>query len=101
MFWLRSGCLTSKTITCHDISLDVMLDPSLLVLSSLAECDKHGYAIMMDVETFTGIHLGPGTLYGAITRLEEGGGSARSIRMNVGDPTGSPQRAANTSKNNC
>ena len=48
-----------------------MLDPSLLVLSSLAECDKHGYAIMMDVETFTGIHLGPGTLYGVITRLEE------------------------------
>ena len=50
-----------------------MIEPALLVLSSLAECDKHGYAIMMDVEAFSGIHLGPGTLYGAITRLEQCG----------------------------
>jgi DNA-binding PadR family transcriptional regulator len=50
-----------------------MSDPTLLVLSSLAEGDKHGYAIMEDVERFGGIRLGPGTLYGAITRLEERG----------------------------
>lgn len=50
-----------------------MLDPSLLVLSSLAEGDKHGYAMMMDIEAFSGVHLGPGTLYGAIARLEERG----------------------------
>jgi DNA-binding PadR family transcriptional regulator len=50
-----------------------MSDPTLLVLSSLAESDKHGYAIMQDVEVFAGIRLGPGTLYGAITRLEERG----------------------------
>ena len=48
-----------------------MSDPSLLVLSSLAEGDKHGYAMMQDIETFAGVRLGPGTLYGAITRLEE------------------------------
>ena len=48
-------------------------DPTILVLSSLAEADKHGYAIMADVETFAGVRLGPGTLYGAITRLEERG----------------------------
>jgi DNA-binding PadR family transcriptional regulator len=50
-----------------------MSDPTLLVLSSLAEGDKHGYAIMQDIEAFAGIRLGPGTLYGAITRLESQG----------------------------
>jgi DNA-binding PadR family transcriptional regulator len=47
-----------------------MSDPNLLVLASLAEGDKHGYAIMTDVESFAGVKLGPGTLYGAIARLE-------------------------------
>jgi DNA-binding PadR family transcriptional regulator len=50
-----------------------MSDPSLLVLSSLAEADKHGYLIMQDVEAFAQVRMGPGTLYGAITRLEERG----------------------------
>lgn len=48
-------------------------DPSILVLASLSDGDKHGYAMMDDIERFTGIRLGPGTLYGAITRLEERG----------------------------
>jgi DNA-binding PadR family transcriptional regulator len=46
-------------------------DPTLLVLASLADGDKHGYAMMDDIERFAGVRLGPGTLYGAITRLEE------------------------------
>jgi DNA-binding PadR family transcriptional regulator len=50
-----------------------MSDPTLLVLASLSEGDKHGYAMMEDIERFTGIRLGPGTLYGAITRLEKRG----------------------------
>ena len=50
-----------------------MSDPSLLVLSSLAGGNKHGYAMMEDIERFAGVRLGPGTLYGAITRLEECG----------------------------
>jgi len=45
-------------------------DPTLLVLASLADGDKHGYAMMIDIEGFAGVRLGPGTLYGAITRLE-------------------------------
>lgn len=45
----------------------------LLVLASLADGEKHGYAIMTDVRDFAGVDLGPGTLYGAITRLEEQG----------------------------
>ena len=50
-----------------------MTDPSLLVLASLADGEKHGYAMMEDIEGFAGLRLGPGTLYGAITRLEERG----------------------------
>jgi DNA-binding PadR family transcriptional regulator len=50
-----------------------MSDPTILVLSSLASGDKHGYAIMTDVAAFAGVRLGPGTLYGAITRLEKRG----------------------------
>jgi len=50
-----------------------MSDPTLLVLASLADGDKHGYAMMEDIERFAGVHLGPGTLYGAITRLEQRG----------------------------
>jgi DNA-binding PadR family transcriptional regulator len=50
-----------------------MSDPTLLVLASLADGEKHGYAIMEDIQTFANVRLGPGTLYGAITRLEERG----------------------------
>jgi DNA-binding PadR family transcriptional regulator len=48
-------------------------DPGLLVLTSLAEGPKHGYAITLDVERLAGVRLGPGTLYGALARLEEKG----------------------------
>ena len=50
-----------------------MTDPALLILASLAEGDKHGYAMMEDIQRFAGVRLGPGTLYGAITRLEKQG----------------------------
>ena len=48
-------------------------DPSLLVMTSLADGPKHGYAITTDVREFSGVHLGPGTLYGALSRLEAKG----------------------------
>lgn len=50
-----------------------MSDPTLLVLASLSDGDKHGYAMTEDIQHFAGLRLGPGTLYGAITRLEECG----------------------------
>jgi len=50
-----------------------MSDPTLLILASLADGEKHGYAMMEDIERFAEVRLGPGTLYGAITRLEERG----------------------------
>ena len=33
----------------------------------------HGHALAKDIEQFAGVTLGPGALYGAITRLEERG----------------------------
>jgi len=45
-------------------------DPALLILASLAGGEKHGYAMMEDIQATSGVHLGPGTLYGAISRLE-------------------------------
>src|SRR5579871_4874671 len=48
-------------------------DPPLLILVSLAEGPKHGHALAKDIEDFAGVKLGPGALYGAITRLVERG----------------------------
>jgi|SRR5215471_15289106 len=48
-------------------------DPSLLILASLASGPKHGYAMIVDIEEFSGTRLEPGTLYGAIVRLERMG----------------------------
>ncbi len=48
-------------------------EPAVLVLTSLADGPKHGYALAKDIEWFAGIKLGPGTLYGALSRLEERG----------------------------
>lgn len=48
-------------------------DPALLILASLAGGEKHGYAMMEDIEAMSGVRLGPGTLYGALARLEQSG----------------------------
>lgn len=71
-----------------------MSDPTLLVLSSLAGGEKHGYAMMEDIEAFAGVRLGPGTLYGAITRLEERGW----IRPTPGDDRRRPYAITNSGR---
>ena len=48
-------------------------EPALLILISLAESPKHGYAMTEDIATIAEVRLGPGTLYGAIVRLESRG----------------------------
>jgi DNA-binding PadR family transcriptional regulator len=53
--------------------LDRANEPAILILTSLASGTKHGYALAKDIEGFAGVSLGPGTLYGAIARLEERG----------------------------
>jgi DNA-binding PadR family transcriptional regulator len=47
--------------------------PATLILSSLAGGDKHGYALTKDIEQFAGVHLAPGTLYSALSRLVDQG----------------------------
>jgi DNA-binding PadR family transcriptional regulator len=48
-------------------------EPALLILISLVDGPKHGYAIIEDIEDVTGFRPGPGTLYGALARLESHG----------------------------
>jgi DNA-binding PadR family transcriptional regulator len=53
--------------------LDRWADPPLLVLASLADEPKHGYAITQDVAETMGVRLTAGTLYAVISRLESSG----------------------------
>lgn len=55
------------------VELGRYVEPAVLVLASLSEGPKHGYAIMADVEAFSGLRMGPGTLYAVLARLEQGG----------------------------
>ena len=48
-------------------------DTQFLVLASLASGPKHGHAMLEDIQQMCGTRLGPGTLYGAIARLEQQG----------------------------
>jgi DNA-binding PadR family transcriptional regulator len=48
-------------------------DPGLLVLISLAAGPRHGHSMLIDIQDFAGERLGPGTLYGALERLEQAG----------------------------
>jgi DNA-binding PadR family transcriptional regulator len=48
-------------------------DRSVLILISLADSPKHGYALIKDIEEFAGVKLGAGTLYGALAKLEKAG----------------------------
>ena len=80
------GCSATHRLTMHrqpEYSKPVADDgfsglgryagPATLLLASLAEGPKHGYALTKDVEEFAGVRLAPGTLYEALTRLEQGG----------------------------
>jgi len=58
----------------HDESLASLgrfSEPAFNILVALADGPKHGYAMTQDIEQMTGSRPGPGTLYGAIARLEE------------------------------
>jgi DNA-binding PadR family transcriptional regulator len=48
-------------------------EPALLILISLADGSKHGYAMTEDIAAIADVRFGPGTLYGAIARLESRG----------------------------
>jgi DNA-binding PadR family transcriptional regulator len=54
----------------HLADLGRFSEPALYILISLADGPKHGYAMTLDIEAVSGQKPGPGTLYGAIARLE-------------------------------
>ena len=59
-------------------------EASVLVLISLAGGPKHGYALIQDIKELAGVELGPGTLYGALDRME---------RLDQAEPLQPVQRA--------
>src|ERR1700743_1411818 len=67
-------------------------DPGVLIMPSLASGAKHGYALQQDIERFAGVTLGPGTLYGAIGRLEERGLIERAEESEPGHRRRRPYR---------
>src|SRR5712691_9180085 len=75
--------LSSRTIPCKDASrirrlrvdknqtpLGRFSEPALLILSCLLSSPKHGQAIREEIEQIHGLWLEPGTLWGALSRLE-------------------------------
>lgn len=52
------------------LDLGRFTEPALHILVSLAEGPKHGYAMIEDIKALSGSSIGPGTLYGALGRLE-------------------------------
>lgn len=46
---------------------------AMLILVSLADHPKHGYAITEDIASYSGVRFGPGSLYGAVGLLQSRG----------------------------
>jgi DNA-binding PadR family transcriptional regulator len=62
-----------RKATSSEVHAGYFPDPQLFILASLAEGPKHGHAMNRDITRMSGKRLGPGTLYGAIARLEREG----------------------------
>ena len=63
--------MTASTPESH-----LPLTPAVFhILLALAEGERHGYAVMQEVEERTGgvIRMGPGTLYGSLKRMTVSG----------------------------
>ncbi len=67
--------MTKKSRSLKPVVGDLRLlaDPALLIMVSIAGEAKHGYAIMQDIENLCELRIGPGTLYGALARLDQRG----------------------------
>ena len=71
-FYVELWCIIIRSMA-RKMTVGPAADPELLILSSLAGGPRHGYAMMQEIAVFSGIELGPGTLYTAITRLVDEG----------------------------
>ena len=74
MLQLRNAKYATRSTTNTPEKMGHYSDPPLLVLASLASGPKHGHSMIEDIERLCGTRLGPGTLYGAIGRLEQRAG---------------------------
>ena len=64
----------TETISSNETFLP--LTPAVFnILLALADGEKHGYAIMLEVENYTqgAVKMGPGTLYGSTKRMLDAG----------------------------
>jgi DNA-binding PadR family transcriptional regulator len=52
-----------------------LTEPVLLILTSLADQPRHGYALLKDIESLSGgrVRMSTGTLFGAVRRLLDDG----------------------------
>jgi len=66
-------------MSVYDMSHDAISEPVFLILLSLADSPRHGYALLKDIESLSRgrVRLSTGTLYGALRRLLEDGWIAR------------------------
>jgi DNA-binding IclR family transcriptional regulator len=69
----RGSAFAAPSTQGEEHVVGVEHDPAVLVLTSLAEGPKHGYAITRDIADTVAVTLGPGTLYGVLSRLEDEG----------------------------
>ena len=74
----------------HDESVDALLPlppATFHILLALADEERHGYAILQDIEARTGgeLKLGAGTLYRSIARMVEQGLIAEVVRRRARD----------------
>ena len=72
-----------------------LTETTTLILLSLAEAPRHGYAIMKDVEQLSDarVHLSTGTLYGALKRLLDQGWITRNEVAAGANNPGRPRKA--------
>jgi DNA-binding PadR family transcriptional regulator len=84
--------LSSTAVSDELSGLGRYSGPATLILSSLADGEKHGYGLAKDIAKFAGVELQPGTLYGAISRLEQQG----LIEALPGDGRRRPYRLTST-----
>ena len=54
-------------------STEPLAGSATLIMSSLADGPKHGYALTKDIEDFADVRISPGTMYEALARLERQG----------------------------
>ena len=95
-------------MSLDDISLEAHIkkqdylplrEPTFFILLSISSTKKHGYAILRDVEFLSqgAVKLSNGTLYGALTRLQDQGLIER-VPSNQPQTSGKPRKAYQLTK---